>query len=98
MEVINSEMVKVFKALGSDKRARIINTIIELTAEGEKATFDKVRERAGLGIGDMGYHLKVLKSAGIVRYVDERGYVVSPMVFDFAEVYEAREKGLFQRV
>ncbi|RLG89971.1 MAG: hypothetical protein DRO36_06860 [Candidatus Hecatellales archaeon] len=98
MEVIKPGMVKVFKALGNDKRAKIINAIAELTAEGEKATFDKVREKAGLGIGDMGYHLKVLKSAGIVGYVDEYGYVVSPMVFDLAEVYEAREKGLFQRV
>ena len=84
LEVIGPKRLRVFKALGNEKRARIINAIIELTANGEKPTFEKVRTKAGLGIGDMGYHLKILKSAGLVEST-ENGYVVSPVVFDLAE-------------
>ena len=75
---MNERMLKAFKALGNSKRFEIVNAIRDMRSRGERPTFDALMKALKLVPGDLGYHVKVLKEAGLIENgVD--GYKLTPL-------------------
>ena len=64
---VDERMVRAFKALGSPKRLAIIGAIRDLRSRGERPGFDAVMRALKLVPGELGYHLKVLREAGLIE-------------------------------
>ena len=76
--MMDERMVKAFKALGNPKRLAIVNAIRDMRSRGERPTFDALMKALKLVPGDLGYHMKVLKEAGLIENgVD--GYRLTPL-------------------
>ena len=74
----NERMLKAFKALGNPKRFEIVNAIRDMRSKGERPTFDALMKALKLAPGDLGYHVKVLREAGLIENgVD--GYKLTPL-------------------
>ena len=63
----NERMLKAFKALGNPKRFEIVNAIRGMRSRGERPGFDALMKALKLAPGELGYHLKILRDAGIVE-------------------------------
>ena len=75
---MSERMVKAFKALGSPKRLEIVNAIRGMRSEGKRPTFDALMKALKLAPGDLGYHVKVLKEAGLIENGAD-GYKLTPL-------------------
>ena len=76
--MMDERMVKAFKALGNPKRLAIVNAIRDMRSRGERPGFDALMKALKLVPGDLGYHMKVLKEAGLIENgVD--GYRLTPL-------------------
>ena len=64
---MSEKMVKAFKALGNPKRLEIVNLIRDMRSRGERPGFDALMKALKLAPGELGYHLKILRDAGIVE-------------------------------
>ena len=64
---MDERMVKAFKALGNPKRFEIVNAIRDMRSRGERPGFDALMKALKLVPGELGYHLKILRDAGIVE-------------------------------
>ena len=64
---MDERMVKAFKALGNPKRLEIVNLIRDMRSRGERPGFDALMKALKLAPGELGYHLKILRDAGIVE-------------------------------
>ena len=75
---MDERMVKAFKALGNPKRLEIVNLIRDMRSRGERPGFDALMKALKLAPGDLGYHVKVLREAGLIENgVD--GYKLTPL-------------------
>ena len=75
---MSEKMIKAFKALGSPKRFEVVSAIRDMRSKGERPTFDALMKALKLVPGDLGYHVKVLKEAGLIENgVD--GYKLTPL-------------------
>jgi len=65
--MMNERMVKAFKALGNPKRFETVNTIRDMRSRGERPGFDALMKALKMVPGELGYHLKVLREAGLIE-------------------------------
>ena len=75
---MNERMLKAFKALGNPRRFKIVNAIRDMRSRGERPTFDALMKALKLVPGDLGYHVKVLKEAGLIENSTD-GYKLTPL-------------------
>ena len=75
---MSEKMVKAFKALGNPKRLEIVNAIRGMRSRGERPGFDAIMKALKLVPGELGYHLKVLREAGLVENGAD-GYKLTPL-------------------
>ena len=64
---MSERMVKAFKALGNPKRFETVNAIRDMRSKGERPTFDALMKALKMVPGELGYHLKVLREAGLIE-------------------------------
>ena len=75
---MSEKMVKAFKALGNPKRLEIVNAIRGMRSRGERPGFDAIMKALKTAPGELGYHLKVLREAGLVENGAD-GYKLTPL-------------------
>ena len=75
---MDERMVRAFKALGNPKRFEIVNLIRGMRSRGERPGFDALMKALKLAPGELGYHLKVLREAGLVENGAD-GYKLTPL-------------------
>lgn len=74
----NERMLKAFKALGNPRRFKIVDAIRDMRSRGERPTFDALMKALKLVPGDLGYHVKLLKEAGLIENSAD-GYRLTPL-------------------
>jgi len=75
---MNERMLKAFKALGNSRRFKIVSMIRDMRSRGERPTFDALMKALKLVPGDLGYHIKLLKEAGLIENSTD-GYKLTPL-------------------
>jgi DNA-binding transcriptional ArsR family regulator len=97
-EVLKVDRPEQFKAAGDPTRSKIISLLSE-----RAATTSQLAEALGKTRGNMGHHLKVLESAGLIRVVrtrqvraiTEKYYGRTARLFEFMDVEEPKSADEF---